>query len=154
MLLAAGSLRRDLTAEWRRLERRGARRGQLYAFALLDLGWPAFAGVVLGGVAALATVWVVSGAADVSAADVLRHSLVGVRGVELLLACWLVATALLLIAARWPAPEPGRRRGLQAGDLVAVAAVGALVLAAARGGSTPDSSAPGARIRCCRCCRS
>ena len=136
ILLAAGSLRRDLTAEWRRLERRGARRGQLYAFALLDLGWPALAGVVLGCLLGLATIWLVAGAADVPAGAVLRHSLVGLRGVELLVACWLVATALLLVAARWPAPEAGRRRGLQAGDLVALAAVGALVLAAARGRSS------------------
>ena len=137
VLLAAGSLRRDLTAEWRRLERRGARRGQLYAFALLDLGWPAFAGVVLGGGAGLVTIWIVAGAADVPAGDVLRHSLVGLRGLELLVGCWLVATALLLVAARWPAPAAGRRRGgAQAGDLVALAAVGALVLAAARGRSS------------------
>ena len=47
-LLAATTVRRDVHAEWRRLELRGARRWHLWLFAVAELGWIALAGLVVG----------------------------------------------------------------------------------------------------------
>jgi hypothetical protein len=135
VLLAGTALRGDAAAERARLERRGARRGQVWAFALAEGGWIALGGVVLGVAAAVVAGIVIAGAASLPAGAVLAHSMLTLRGVVLALGALVVALALML--AVFLAPRGGRAAGHLA-DAVAVAALAALVLAAGRGATGAD----------------
>jgi len=52
VLLAAAGLRRDAGTEWARLERHGARLGQLWTFAWVEAAWITLAGAIFGAVVA------------------------------------------------------------------------------------------------------
>jgi hypothetical protein len=136
-LLASIGLRRTLLAEWRRLEERGARRGQLWLFLAAESGAAALAGAVAGialGVAAAA--WAAS-RASVGSGDVLGHGVFTPTTLGLVGATWIVATLVLVLAVRGGG---GPRAGpVRLGDLVAVGALLAALVAAARGGA--DASA-------------
>ncbi len=134
VLLAAGALRADLDAEWRRLERRGARLWQRWLLATLEGGWMTLTGALVGYLAAVAVVVAVAGSAGVDRGAVLHHSLLDGRGALLMAGAWLISLGVLLAAERLPA-ERARIGPLGIADLLAIAGVLALLLAAARGGS-------------------
>jgi hypothetical protein len=129
-LLAASTVRRDVHAEWRRLDVRGARRWHLWLFAAAELGWIALAGLVVGVVAAVAAVAVAADLAGLGAWEIVARSLLATDGLLALALAWVVATVVLVAAQRTSLPSRGRIGTL---DVVAVAALGALVLAAERG---------------------
>ena len=129
-LLAASTVRRDVHAEWRRLDVRGARRWHLWLFAAAELGWIALAGLVVGVVAAVAAVAVAADLAGLGAWEIVSRSLLATDGLLALALAWVVATVVLVVAQRPSLPSRGRVGTL---DVVAVAALGALILAAQRG---------------------
>ena len=137
VLLAGTALRGDAAAERGRLERRGARRGQIWAFALAEGGWIALGGVMLGVAAAVVAGIFIAGAASLPAGAVLEHSMLTLRGALLAIGALIVALALML--AVFLAPRGGRAAGHLA-DAVAVAALAALVLAAGRGATGADGA--------------
>ncbi len=137
VLLAATAMRRDLDGERARLERRGGRRWQLALLAVTEAGWPALVGVGVGGVAALVVTALRARAADVDAGDLLAHVFVTPAVLLGAVALWALATTLLVLAARPWGPAAGR-----IADVVALAAVGALAFAFARGGDTAEPGDP------------
>jgi hypothetical protein len=141
-VLAAAGLRRGLRAEWSRLELRGARRGQLWAFALAVSGVTALAGAVAGAAAAIAVTARLADANGLPAWDVLRHSIVTGRGLVLLLAVVVAATAMIAVAVRATAGER-RRLGIGPLDVAALAAVGAVLLALDRGAADASTLTAG-----------
>jgi hypothetical protein len=141
-VLAAAGLRRGLRAEWARLELRGARRAQLWAFALAVSGATALAGALAGAVAALAVTSRLAGGNGLPAWPVLRHSIVTGRGLLLLLAVAAAATAVIAVAVR-ARPDERRRFGLGPLDVAALAAVGAVLLALDRGAADASTLTAG-----------
>ena len=135
VLLAASSLRADAVAERRRLERRGARRGQVVLFAVAEGGWVALLGVLAGCLIALAAGSVIASSAGLPAEAVLRHSLLSAEGLALgaaaLVLSTLVVVGVLLLG--------DGSLGARIADGAAVAAVAALALAAARGAANAGS---------------
>src|SRR3954464_8994262 len=75
VVLAANALRGDAVAERRRLERRGARRGQVWLFALAEGGWIALLGVLAGALAGIVIGAAVCNSAGLPAGAVMSHSL-------------------------------------------------------------------------------
>ena len=142
VLLAAAGLRRDAGGEWARLERHGARLGQLWTFAWAEALWITLAGAVLGAAVAAAGVAYAADRAGVAAGDVLRHTILSGAGITVMLLAWLVSAAVLVAGERASGGDlrVGPVRGL---DLVAVAVVGAVALAAARGSAGSTSLAAG-----------
>jgi hypothetical protein len=136
VVLAANALRADAVAERRRLERRGARRGQVVLFAVAEGGWVALLGVVAGAIAATLIGIAVSRAAGLPAGPVLTHSLAGGGGIALAVAALAVATGLVVGVLLLGDGSIGGRMA----DVAAVAALAALALAAARGATTVGSS--------------
>src|SRR4051794_18559453 len=136
VLLAAGSLRADAVSERRRLERRGARRGQVVLFALAEGGWVALLGVVGGCVIALAAGAVIARSASLPATAVLRHSLLSPEGLALGAAALIVSTTVVVGVLLLG----DGRTGARIADAAAVAALAALALAAARGAAGAGSS--------------
>jgi hypothetical protein len=139
-VLAAVGLRRTLSAEWRRLEERGARRWQLWLLVTAETGAAALAGVAAGAVLGAAAGSWTSARAGVGADAVLSHSLL-TSGTALLVAvAWAVATAVLVVSVRSPAR--GTRVGpVRIGDAVALGALAGAVLVASRGGASADELA-------------
>jgi hypothetical protein len=136
-LLASIGLRRTLLAEWRRLEERGARRAQLWLFLTAESGAAALAGAVAGIALGIAAAAWAANRASVGSGDVLRHGILTPTTFGLVGVTWIVATLVLVLAVRGGA---GPRAGpVRLGDLVAVGALLAAVVAAARGGA--DASA-------------
>jgi hypothetical protein len=129
-LLAAGLMRRDLEAERARLRRRGARRGQLLALDAGEALAPALAGVVLGGLAAIAVTALRARGEPVPAGTVLGHALLSTGAIAIGLGCALVATVLIIVGSRGWGPGGGR-----AADVAAFAAVVALAVVLSRGGA-------------------
>jgi hypothetical protein len=142
VLLAAGGLRRDSRAEFARLARHGARAWQVRLQAAVEAAWVTGLGVAAGAGIAAAAIAYAAREGGVGASAALHHSLVTPAGLGLLLALWAGAAALLVIVERVDA-ESARLGPVHALDLVALAAVAATVLAAARGSSTEASLASG-----------
>jgi hypothetical protein len=142
VLLAAAGLRRDAGTEWARLERHGARLGQLWTFAWAEAAWITLAGAVLGTAVAAAGVAYAADRAGVAAGVVLRHTILSGPGVSVMLLAWLVSAAVLVAGERAAGADLrlGPVRGL---DLAALAVVGAVALAAARGSAGSTSLAAG-----------
>jgi hypothetical protein len=138
VILAAGTLRRDLDAEWRRLERRGARLWQRWLLAVAEGAWMTAAGAVAGFAAACLVVLYVAHRAALDGGAVLGHSLLSARGVLLMAAAWVVSLAVLLAAERWSFAST-RIGPLTALDALALAAAAAVVLAASRGSADSGS---------------
>ncbi len=141
-VLAAAGLRRGLRAEWSRLELRGARRGQLWAFALAVSGVTALAGALAGAVAAVAVTARLADQNGLPVWALLRHSIVTGRGLLLLVAVVLGATAVIALAVRASGGER-RRFGLGPLDVAALAAVGAVLLALDRGAADASTLTAG-----------
>ena len=139
VVLAASAMRADAVAERRRLERRGARRGQVWTFALAEGGWIALLGVLAGAVLAVAVGAIVSRSAGLPASTVLAHSLLTPEGLVIGLLALLVAT--LVVVAVLLLPYGPTRFGGTIADAAAAAGLAALALAAARGATTVGSSA-------------
>ena len=132
IVLAAATLRRDLDAEWRRLDRRGARLWQRLLLAVGEGGWMTALGALLGFLLACLIVWAIAHRAGLDAGSVLGHSLLSARGIGLMAAAWLVSLALLVVAERAPLSQ-ARMGPVTLADLLAAAALLAALLAAARG---------------------
>jgi hypothetical protein len=138
-VLAAAVLRRTLLAEWRRLEERGARRSQLWLFVLAETGLAALAGVVVGAMlGALATAWT-SSRAGVGAGAALSHAVLTPWTILMVVGVWIVATVVLVISVR--ATRETRAGPVRVGDVVAIGAIGAAVVAASRGTASQDTLA-------------
>jgi hypothetical protein len=142
VLLAAAGLRRDASTEWARLERHGARLGQLWAFAWVEAGWITFVGAFLGALVAAAGVAIAADRAGVGAASVLRHTIFSAPGILAITVAWIAGAAVLVAGERTAGADLrlGPVRGL---DLAAIAIVGAVALAAARGSAGSTSLAAG-----------
>jgi hypothetical protein len=134
VVLAANALRGDAVAERRRLERRGARRGQVWLFALAEGGWIALLGVVAGALAGIVIGAAVCNSAGLPAGAVLSHSLL--TGQALLLGLAALAVSVLLVVVVLLLPDGPTRYGGVLADGVAVAGLAALLLAAARGATS------------------
>ena len=132
VLLAASSLRADAVAERRRLERRGARRGQVVLFAVAEGGWVALLGVLGGCAIAIAAGAVIARSAGLPADAVLRHSLLSLEGLGLGAAALVVSTCVVVGVLLLGDGQVGARIA----DVAAVAALAALLLAAARGATS------------------
>jgi len=142
VLLAAAGLRRDAGTEWARLERHGARLGQLWTFAWVEAAWITLAGAIFGAVVAAVGVAIAAERADVAAGAVLRHTILSGPGIAAILVAWIAGAAILVTAERTSGADLrlGPVRGL---DLAALAIVGAVALAAARGSASSTSLASG-----------
>jgi hypothetical protein len=142
VLLAAAGLRRDAGTEWARLERHGARLGQLWTFAWVEAAWITLAGAVAGALIAAAGVAIAAGRADVAAGPVLRHTIASGPGIAAIAGAWVAGAAILVAAERTAGVDLrlGPVRGL---DLAALAIAGAVALAAARGSAGSTSLASG-----------
>jgi hypothetical protein len=138
VVLAASAMRADAVAERRRLERRGARRGQVWTFALAEGGWIALLGVLAGAVLAVGVGVIVCRSAGLPASTVLTHSLLTPEGLLIGLIALLVATLVVVVVLLLPY-GPTRFGGAIA-DAAAAAGLAALALAAARGATTVGSS--------------
>ena len=139
LLLAAGALGRDLRAERGRLERRGARRGQLALLAAAEAAVPAAAGVVAGAAVALAVTWLRARAADLDAGALVAHALLTPRALAAAAVAWALATVLLSAGA-----IVDGRAASRAADAAALVAGVAVVVAVARGGVSAGDVAGGA----------
>ncbi|HSS55693.1 MAG TPA: hypothetical protein VLK79_13680 [Gaiellales bacterium] len=141
VVLAANALRGDAVAERRRLERRGARRGQVWLFALAEGGWIALLGVLAGALAGIVIGVAVCNSAGLPPGAVMSHSLL--TGQALLLGLAALVVSVLLVVVVLLLPDGPTRYGGVLADAVAVAGLAALALAAARGatsiGSTTDA---------------
>ncbi|HEY3763957.1 MAG TPA: FtsX-like permease family protein [Gaiellales bacterium] len=142
VLLAAAGLRREAGIEWARLERHGARLGQLWTFASVEAGWITLAGAVIGALVGAAGVAIAADRAGVGAWAVLDHTILSVPGITVLLIAWLAGAVVLLAGERAAGADLrlGPVRGL---DLAALAVAGAVALAAARGSASSTSLAGG-----------
>ncbi len=126
VLLAAGSLRPDLAAELDRLRTAGATPGQRGLLVLVEAAAVAGLGIVIGAGAGAGAVWALAAAATEPTGAVLGQSLGGTGGAAALAGGWAGVTLLVaagLLVRSW---RP-------AGDGLAVAAAGALAVAAGRG---------------------
>ena len=132
VLLAAGTLRADLDAEWKRLERRGARLWQRWLLAAAEGAWMTVLGAVMGFAVACVAVAAIAGHNGLGGSAVLGHSLLDGNGIALMVAAWAVSLGVLLAAERIPAGD-ARIGPFSPIDLLAAAALAAAVLAAARG---------------------
>lgn len=134
-VLAATAMRRDLDGERARLERRGARRRQIVVLSVAEAAVPAVAGVLAGGLAAIAVTALRARGAEVPVGGVVTHVLLTGRAIGAAVGIAAVACALLALAARgWVGPVA------RVADVAALGAAGALALALARGGT---GDAPG-----------
>ena len=142
VLLAAAGLRRDAGREWARLERHGARLGQLWTFAWVEAGWITLAGALFGAGLAAVGVAVAARLAGVDAGAVLRETIASPLGIAAIVVAWLAGAAVLVAAERGAGADLrlGPVHGL---DLVALAIVGAVALAAARGSANSTSLSAG-----------
>src|SRR3954452_2879705 len=111
VVLAANALRGDAVAERRRLERRGARRGQIWLFALAEGGWIALLGVLGGAVAGVVIGVAVCTSAGLPAGAVMAHSLLTGQALLLGLAALLVSVLLVVVVLLLP-DGPSRYGGM------------------------------------------
>lgn len=141
-LLAAGSLRADHAEELARLERRGAGAGVRLAFTVAERLWISLTGTVAGGVVAVLVVTFIARQAGVDATAILRHSILSPTGLAIVLAIWL-GISVLLVASQTLVRGGDHPSGGHAVDVVIVAAVATVALAASRGGASAEDLAAG-----------
>jgi hypothetical protein len=137
--LAAIGLRRSLLAEWERLEGRGARRSQLWILLVSETGASALAGAVVGGVVGAGVAIWASARAGSGGAAILFHGVLTLETAAIVGLAWAVATAVVALAVR--SPSGGRGGPVRVGDVVALGALAAAVVAASRGGAGADALA-------------
>jgi hypothetical protein len=141
VLLAGGGLRRDQLRELARLETAGARRDQAWLFSAAEAGW--LSGVALGLGAGLAVVAgeVLARAGGEPAGAVLGQSLVTPAAVLALTGAWLIATTMITLSTL--------ARSGRLVDVLAVAAVAALVTGLALDAGSGTDLAPLLAPLCC-----
>ena len=130
-LLAAVGLRRTIHAEWRRLEERGARSRQLWLFLVAETGAAALAGALVGLLLGVGVAVAVGRRAGITAGDVLAHGVLTSTTVLLVGATWLLATLVLVLAAR--GAEGPRAGPVRLADVLALGVLATAVVAASRG---------------------
>ncbi len=125
--LAVGGLRREVDAELVRLRNAGATSFQCALFVGAEAAVLCGAAVLAGALAAIAIAGLEAGAAGLPVSGVLTHSLLTPLGAVGLVGGWLLASLLTasLLLLRSP----------RIADALSLAAVAALILALARGGS-------------------
>ncbi|HMJ00207.1 MAG TPA: FtsX-like permease family protein [Gaiellaceae bacterium] len=131
-LVAAVGLRRGLAAERRRLVQRGANAAQSLLAVGTEIGATTLSGGIVGALGGLAAVVIVALRADAPWAGVLQHGPASASGVVFVLLLWLAATALLF-AVSLRGPESSARRRVQILDVLAIGAVGVVVIGLTRG---------------------
>ena len=131
-VLAARGMRRDLEESRRRLTWHGARRRQLTLLTLMESAAVAAAGVIVGWAIGSAAGAVLAAAAGEPTPQVLGQSILSPTGIAIGLLVVLLTTGLLVLAVS----VHGRRGGVAALDLLAIAAV--LVVAVALLGGVTD----------------
>jgi hypothetical protein len=139
-VLAATGMRRDAEAQWRRLTWFGARRWQLVVGSVAEIGVVALVGALAGWAVGSAVGAFVANRAGVPAEAVLLHSVVSWGGVGLAAAIAVAAALVVLLSLRAGAARVG---GLTVTlvDVAALGALGAVVLALARGAADTASLA-------------
>ncbi len=140
-VLTAVGLRRDVDLEWGRLRQFGARRWQLAALVLAEIGAVALGGVAagwaLGGVAVAA----IARNAHLSVSGTLDHSVAGWLAPPLALGAWLATTVVIVVTLRLGATRIGRF-GVRASDLTGIVALATLLtIALTRGDVSAESLA-------------
>jgi hypothetical protein len=139
-VLAATGLRRDAEAQWRRLTWFGARRWQLVAGAVAEVGVVAFAGGVLGWAIGSAVGALVANRAGVPVGEVLAHSVVSGRGFALAAGIAVAAALVVLLSLRAGSTRVGGLT-ITPVDVAAAGALVAVVLALVRGTADAQSLA-------------
>jgi hypothetical protein len=139
-VLAATGLRRDAEAQWRRLTWFGARRWQLVAGSVAEIGVVALVGAAVGWAAGSGIGAFVANRAGVPAWDVLAHSVVGDRGFALAAGIAVAAVLVVLLSLRAGSARLGALTVTPV-DAAAAGALVAVVLALARGAADTQSLA-------------
>lgn len=139
-VLAATRLRRDVDAAWRRLTWFGARTWQLVALTVAEAVTIAVAGVVVGWAAGALVTALVARRLGVGVGTVLGHSALSAGGIAVAGAAAAVA-ALVLVAVLRVRPVQLGGYALTPVDALAVGALGAILLALARGSADAQSLA-------------
>jgi hypothetical protein len=142
LVLAVGGLRRDVDAELHRLRAAGARTAQCVLFVGAEAGLITTAALALGAAMVLVTATVLAALAGEPVGGVLTHSLLSGTGAAALAGAWMVSTALL-------AGLLLLRRAAHIADALALAALAAVALALARGGTSTDPLAVLLAPLCC-----
>ncbi|HWB22298.1 MAG TPA: hypothetical protein VG652_05380 [Gaiellaceae bacterium] len=139
-ILAAGALRREITAARQRLAFSGARRSQIELQTFVETGAVAVAATIVGwAIGALVAAGVASRAGS-PAWPVVEHALLSATGLTTAAAAAATAAVLLYLAVRAPALQAGRLTVTPL-DVAALAAIGAVVLGYARGSVDTQSLA-------------
>ncbi len=148
-ILAAGALRREITAARQRLAFAGARRTQIELQTLAETGAVAVAATVVGwAVGALVAAGVALEAGS-PAWPVVDHALLSRSGLTTAVVAAAAAALLLYLAVRAPALQAGRLTVTPL-DVAALAAIGAVAIGYARGSidvqSLSASKGPGVLV--------
>ena len=141
-ILAAGALRREITAARQRLAFAGARRSQIELQTLTETGAVAVAATVVGWAVGAVVAAAVASRAGSPAWPVVDHALLSSSGLTTAAGAALAATVLLYLAVRAPALQAGRL-AVTPLDVAALAAVTAVVIGYARGSVDAQTLAAG-----------
>jgi hypothetical protein len=142
-VLAAARRRRDTEDARRRLTWAGARRSQLVTFTATESVVVAFVAACVGWAVGIGLAALLARALGADPGPVLAHSVLSGRG--LLLAAGLAAASAVVVVASLQAELPAfGTRTLTTADVAALGAVGAVLLAVARGEATAASVGGGA----------
>jgi hypothetical protein len=139
-ILAAGALRREITAARQRLSFAGARRSQIELQTAVETGAVAIAATVAGWAIGALAAAIVASQAGSPAWPVVSHALLSSGGLTTAALAAVTAAMLLYLAVRAPALQAGRLTVTPL-DVAALAAVGAVVIGYARGSIDAQSLA-------------
>ena len=139
-ILAAAGMRRDVEGVWQRLTWFGARRYQLGVLSGAETGAAALAGVIVGWGLGVLAVAALADRAGAPAGEILRHSVLAAGGLAAAALLAVAAVVVLLLALRAPGAPLGGWR-ITALDVAALGALGAVLLALARGDVNVDADA-------------
>jgi hypothetical protein len=131
-VLAAGRLRRDAQAAWRRLSWFGARPSQLVTLSSVESAGIAGVAAAIGWLAGAAAALLLAHELGAPAGAVVLHSALAGRGILIALLVALAAALVVLVSLRATLFEI-RGVGVTVADVAAIAAVGAVALAISRG---------------------
>ncbi len=140
--VAAISLRRGLAAEQKRLLQRGGTNSQLRLALLAEVGSLTLAGSAIGLAAGIAGVAALSDAAGVPAGPILVRALLRPGALLALVLSFVVATAVVLVAAS-TRERVGPLRRLRVLDVAGLGAALAVVVGMTRGGLSSEALASG-----------
>jgi hypothetical protein len=141
-VFAAARLRRDVGDARRRLTWRGARWSQLATFTAVESAVVAVTAVCVGWAAGAGFAALLARSLDAQAGPVLAHSVVSGRGAVLAVGLAVGAASVVVASLRAEIASFGTRT-LTTADLAAIGAVGAVLLAVARGDASADAVGDG-----------